>query len=321
MKYALFGLGMVLIIVGGYFLYTGSNIVEVERGWSAVIAGTTALTGGIITLGLAGVVMSLEDMKRLWVSAPLAREAGAASLAAETSAAATMEIPVAPNLGPVPAAAEVATATEVELEVVRAAEEGPAPAPGIFPRPLRKAWPRPKPEFTTRAPAPAEASPAIAELRRRVAEDLNLDWPSFTAPPVVPIPEPLPETLPGEPESTEAVKPPPLGLDDFDNESGIGRESDADRETRAETFAASEIEPGPEEAPPPPIAATPEPVAPSEPEPVAAESAKPAPKAIGRYEADGTIYVMFADGSIEAQSAQGTRRFKSMADLKASFQS
>ena len=58
MKYALFVLGMILIVVGGYFVFSGSNIIEVERGWTSVIAGTTALTGGVITLGLAGVVKS-----------------------------------------------------------------------------------------------------------------------------------------------------------------------------------------------------------------------------------------------------------------------
>lgn len=37
---------------------------------------------------------------------------------------------------------------------------------------------------------------------------------------------------------------------------------------------------------------------------------------IGRYEADGTSYVMYADGSIEAQSPSGVYRFASMAELK-----
>ena len=37
---------------------------------------------------------------------------------------------------------------------------------------------------------------------------------------------------------------------------------------------------------------------------------------IGRYESEGTSYVMYADGSIEAQSAAGIYRFASMAELK-----
>jgi hypothetical protein len=329
MKYALFGLGMVLIVVGGYFLYSGSNIIEVERGWASVIAGTTALTGGIITLGLAGVVQSLEELKRHWAGAPARPEASAPSLAAAlqtltpaalapaTLASATVESAIGRKFGPAPEAEEAVPPAEAETPIP--AEESAARAPDFVPTPPAREWLRPRPKFSPRpaapapAPAVAEPSPAIAELRRRVAQDLNLDWPSFNAPPVIPLPEPLPEPLPAEPESTEAVMPPPLGLDDFADEH-----VEISRESSTETFIAPESREATEEAPPP-IAAAPEPE--PEPEPVAADSAKPASKAIGRYEADGTVYVMFADGSIEAQSAQGTRRFKSMADLKASFQS
>jgi hypothetical protein len=44
------------------------------------------------------------------------------------------------------------------------------------------------------------------------------------------------------------------------------------------------------------------------------------PSEVGRYEADGTTYVMFSDGSIEARSEQGVYRFGSMAELKAFFE-
>ena len=42
---------------------------------------------------------------------------------------------------------------------------------------------------------------------------------------------------------------------------------------------------------------------------------------IGRYESEGTSYVMYADGSIDAQSAAGVYRFASMAELKAFIES
>ncbi len=105
MKYALLVLGILLVVTGGYFLFTGSNIVESERGWSSVIAGTTALTGGIITLALAGVVKGLEDLKQLLASAAVQPEA-AIAFATEAPAAAmeaAMEMLIAPNLGPAPA--------------------------------------------------------------------------------------------------------------------------------------------------------------------------------------------------------------------------
>jgi hypothetical protein len=51
-----------------------------------------------------------------------------------------------------------------------------------------------------------------------------------------------------------------------------------------------------------------------------AEPAPGEPAVIGRYDAEGTCYIMYADGSIEAQSDQGVARFSSMADLKAYFE-
>jgi hypothetical protein len=307
MKYALFILGMVLIIVGGYFLYSGSNIIEVERGWSSVIAGTTALTGGVITLGLAGVVKSLEDLKRVWTTGVARPEIGALNLEPQALAA-TAEMPVAPNFGPVPAGVEAVTAFEVEIP----AEEPSEPAE-VIPSPLAKdrSWLAPK--FGA-APSPSEPSAAIAELRRRVAEDLALDWPGFNPPPIVPADEPSPIA----PEPAEAVTPPPLHLEDIEAEAPETKPDDSAAEAYKPETAATPPEP-PSEAPD----AMPEAATESATEEAAQvpEPEAPRPKAIGRYEAEGTVYVMFADGSIEAQSPQGTRHFKSMADLKASFQS
>jgi hypothetical protein len=47
---------------------------------------------------------------------------------------------------------------------------------------------------------------------------------------------------------------------------------------------------------------------------------QPQPEVIGRYEAEGTLYVMYADGSIDAQTEEGVLRFRSMAELQAFFQ-
>jgi hypothetical protein len=57
---------------------------------------------------------------------------------------------------------------------------------------------------------------------------------------------------------------------------------------------------------------------PREPSPPAAPTASEAGLAIvGRYESEGTSYVMYADGSIEARSERGVFHFQSMAELKA----
>jgi hypothetical protein len=304
MKYALFVLGMILIVVGGYFLFSGSNIIEVERGWASVISGTTALTGGIITLGLAGVVKTLEDLRRLWAAGV---ERPVAFQEMPVPAFTAVEVPVARDFSH--SAAEAISPFEVEV----AADEPPLPpAPEVIPNPLPSPSIRERPRLTPqfeRSQDTAEPSAAVAALRQRVADDFSLNWPSFNQrpepahEPAIPI-----ESAPAEPTpDAELVTPPPLHLDDLDIDEPelLPREAEA-AETR---------EPEPEAEP---VSAVPAEFATAEADGPSASEA-PKPKAIGRYEADGTIYVMFADGSIEAQSAEGTRHFKSMAELKASF--
>jgi hypothetical protein len=61
---------------------------------------------------------------------------------------------------------------------------------------------------------------------------------------------------------------------------------------------------------------------PREPSPMAVPAAGEAGLTIvGRYESDGTSYVMYADGSIEARSERGVFHFQSMAELKAFMES
>ena len=65
----------------------------------------------------------------------------------------------------------------------------------------------------------------------------------------------------------------------------------------------------PPAAPPPPVPAAPHPVQP-------AEAYAPAPDVIGRYNAGGAAYVMYSDGSIDAETQTGTFRFASMKELR-----
>ena len=65
MKYALLAVGLLLLFGGSYFIYSGAVVIEVERGWTSVIAGTTAAVGGVLTLGIAWVIKSLEQLRTL----------------------------------------------------------------------------------------------------------------------------------------------------------------------------------------------------------------------------------------------------------------
>lgn len=60
----------------------------------------------------------------------------------------------------------------------------------------------------------------------------------------------------------------------------------------------------------------PRPAAADETPALAGETAEPA-AVVGRYSAGGVSYVMFADGSIAAETSTGTYRFPSIAELKA----
>jgi hypothetical protein len=293
MKYALLAVGLLLILVGGYFVYTGSNIIEIERGWSAVIAGTTLLSAGIVTVALAAVVKTLDDLKRALSGGEIGVARGAALPLPSILVA---EATPTPSFEPMPMAAKAAES------MAGASEETPIEAASDFiPSPLGKERPRLTPRFGP-PPVPPAPSPAIAGLRRRLAEDLDLGLSDFDPPPIAPTHEPI------TPGPTSTISPPPL---DFDPYADARRPHEAAIEDDPENEAfetAHEL--------PPPLDETEAPLAPE-----AAFAGSPRPKAIGRYEADGTVYVMFADGSIEAQSNEGTRYFKSMADLKASFQS
>jgi len=78
------------------------------------------------------------------------------------------------------------------------------------------------------------------------------------------------------------------------------------------------IEPASVDPAPPFVAEALSPADPHEPSPPAVPASGEAGLAIvGRYESEGTSYVMYADGSIEARSERGVFHFQSMAELKA----
>jgi len=53
------------------------------------------------------------------------------------------------------------------------------------------------------------------------------------------------------------------------------------------------------------------------PDPVKSEPLVHEPSVVGRYEAAGTSYAMYSDGSVEAENEHGIFRFGSMAELRA----
>ncbi len=359
MKYALLAVGLLLLFIGSYFVYSGVAIIEVERGWTSVIAGTTAAVGGVLVLGIAWVIRSLEQLHALLrTNATNAATAPGLQPAYEIIHRETlhetyhgthedfgrpmMDLPTAPVAWPphispshLPEADQNVLAERAfeRAEAEQAAETFDESAYRSFAAEANEILSAP---FNEQVAGPARATPSasVRDLWRRVAK--KSDKPPSVAR----------RAMQNATQATEPafVQPPPLPKaataasttiqpTEEDREAEIHGETSAEKGDWLDNALAefdSAIAPAPhphpaeaaadfepykdmaDEEPAPPLAAEP------------AEAEHPAateePAIIGRYDAEGTCYIMFADGSIEAQSERGVARFKSMADLKAYFE-
>jgi hypothetical protein len=319
MKYVLLIFGIVLVIGGGLSIYTGYDIIEVERGWTSVIAGTTAATGGVIIIGLALVLRSLDRLRaalEIGGTQPMRRGAKPAREAAEPFIA-IPDLPMAPATSPLgddklmraaksELGGDIKANADIKIDNRRAEPIAPTaepladvgtPAPADTREPAKvQPLSRAASAFVTAATrARAEPSPSIDELWRRVAMDVDATKLGIAANVGFPAPNPQADL--------EKVE-----------ETGFAPEPDdwLDR-------ALEGLEPA--IAPEPALAAATQLAPPLAPNPVPERiSPDQRSKVVARYDAEGTEYVMFADGAIEARTEEGVFRFKSMAELKAFFQ-
>lgn len=346
MAYVLVAVGALMSVLGLYGIVTGARIVQVEAGWTSVIAGSMLFVGGVLTIALGFVLRALVQLKaglHVQPAAPVVEPSGM-PLAAPSAPdfgdePPTMQEPsiAGPSTGEDPAAPEVSPKIHPLRKAKAPAKEGPTTADDlapavVVPHTLRPAEPPPS-EPAEQAPAvtPADAlssewhptpdDPEPANLdaieAAHPADDYKLETPS---PPAHDLPAPPPGTLPALAQS--AAEPDEVDwLDrafaDIDEELPVRKRA---HEPVAAPHAAKsnpvsvesrDTEPAPVE---PETAHT---AAKEPPSPAAAEPPAPTSAVIGRYEADGTSYVMYADGSIEAHSEAGSYRFASMTELKA----
>jgi hypothetical protein len=63
MSFLVLVLGALLSFGGAAALYSGYGNVEVVRGWTAIIAGTTALSAGVMTIGISFVLRCLVRLQ------------------------------------------------------------------------------------------------------------------------------------------------------------------------------------------------------------------------------------------------------------------
>jgi hypothetical protein len=388
MSFVVFGLGALLALAGGLSIYDGYGIVQLERGWSEVIAGATALTGGIVTIALALILRRLQALCDLYRAFP--RQ----FIAPDNAAVEPSMVPAIAVVAPPPLEQD-----DFGLKAEKPLQTFPQSAPAARPaaRPLRdvpgvlrpaahlaappsQPFYVPKPELEPleetalaanevappaaahhpltleqteppQRPKPSTTALSLDEMWKRVTEEIErpiLDQNGFGSnrsktmnvidsqhlePDAGGTVEPAPvepisiETVPIETATAEIAQPVHFDAPVEEPATQAAEPPVAEHEAVAEPVQEAALEAPATEAASIatelPLESEPEPEPPEaehEPSYHMAPAVEPPiaePAIIGRYEAEGTSYLMFADGSIEAQSAAGIFRFASMAELKA----
>jgi hypothetical protein len=348
-------IGVFLFILGLAVAWNGYGYVLNERGWTMVISGTVAFSTGLILIALGLVLRELRAIAgsagRATLLLAKAKTLQLKDFDDDSFAAAPPPVPVAPP--PLPPRAFESEERAAVAEFAPDEEEFEAPAEketkwkaertlrlhlprvdevavagaSLMPNPL--AW-MVRPEKAHPAPSPPIQDEEFEsweepEQDERLAQPPPQETPwqeSWQEPPRQEPPSPA-QTLP-----VAELPPEPLEAEDLS-----GSLDAPEPAPHLEAEFAPEAEPAhlpePPEAEPEPrpefeLAPEPEPVsvpetAPGyETEPQAAAPAEDvgAPEIIGHYEAHGAHYTMYADGSIDADTAHGVYRFASMEELK-----
>ena len=310
--------GLVLIVgallgaAGGYEMVAGSGDILSERGWSAFIAGSVLVAGGVTTMAL-GLAVRAVDRLRGAILRQQPATAAAPSERIEPGPAPTAPPPIPapapePDLGHEPVLERAPTAPELAAAPIEhALAHEPYSAAAGETSPAQPLGPEPDDE----PPAPVEPEPrhddwldhGFAEPERDLAVRHE---PAAATVAVAPLPHPepvvaepapfaTPEPPPAEPrpEATVAGEEPSAEVPAHEHDWPAPHDDAAAREAAADRAIVSARE----------------------------ESTPHASAVIGRYESEGTSYVMYADGSIDAQSEAGVYRFASMSELKAFIES
>jgi hypothetical protein len=331
---ALLALAVAMILGGLLAAVLGWDIVLVERGWTMVIAGSITAASGALLLGITAAVSKLvkiqAELMRLHAGLnepdatqlPSSSELSVAALAGGMLGG--MAGPKAEEEQPtLPLFAKDAPANDIEP--VRAAERDEAPEPVV--PPALRAYPEPE---AVREPDPAsdddltEAKVPEFLFAERYREDR---YEEETYAPVRP-PE-LDETLyardPAEEQGSDIVpEEPPEPIQEPVQEPvpepaaviEDDRPAEAIVETRTELVPAIEE---PAAQPDEERAETEE----RDEEPVVASAGDKADEErsdlaiVGTYTSGDNTYVMFSNGSIEAQTPRGVFQFESLDELKA----
>lgn len=342
MSYLVLGLGVFLSLAGAIAFYTGYGIIEVERGWASVIAGSVAFSCGIVTVALG---LILHRLARL----PAFLNVGQG---------------VTPRLGDLAWRPDDEPPSDIPSELSFGPQSGAVPPVAVAPIPSPRSWAkRPIRSNLTAArsflkprghvPPPARGLPA-AEYSTLIAPpfshgDLNQAGPEpalepeFVIPPEVAMNEagteteawasftPLDKpdlfgTAPNEKIAASSFEEPfpeiqeKLGRPQVQSEPGTSWPSKTVAiETIFEEELFIELHRKPEKRGGEPASSATMP--PQQPPPNAPQSITSGGQEelaiVGQYQSAGTSYIMYSNGSIEARTEHAVFHFKSMTELKA----
>lgn len=348
MGWIIVAIGAICSAFGGWLAYSGYEIIQVERGWAMVISGATLFSAGIIALSLGLLALKLTSLAKSLsraaaLSSPVVVAPKPWTKASETAVLPAAEPHVAevsshisaPVMAGAEAAVAIGAATLVEQSDLFSSkpkhenlEEETAQlnlGDDVLPigiAPLHSATPPEK-----LAPEPVEATPK-----------LHIQWPDVVTSHPVPADETpaLPEPpAPSLDWLTAALKHPPEPQDllpDLQQQSAVYTPSQHAPESAVahEQEAAFKIHAptGDSEAALDMAASHAEHATHlhdvsshdrhhQEAAHSAALAHAPQPAVVGRYEAAGTNYAMYSDGSVEAENEHGVFRFASMSELRA----
>ena len=305
---ALLALAFAMIVGGLLAAFFGWDIVLIERGWTMVIAGSFTAGCGALLLGITAAVSKLAriqaELSRLQVSfgeevreeaptsstglsmAALAGGLLGGRMSGRNEAAAQDEkqpdLPLFPD----------ADRAEPVIESQESRGEPEAPKVG-----------EPFPPFPPRVYSD--------DTERRDEDETEIKVPDFLL--ADRLREPYEEARSAPADTSLFADEPRLDEPEEERRDEFNRNDI--REPLTEPAPASEPEPVRE---PEPVLPEEEPVAPEEkaPEEPAAEAPHAGATIIGTYNSGDNTYVMFSDGSIEAQTPEGVFRFQSLDELK-----
>jgi hypothetical protein len=319
-------LGIVLAAVGIAAIGFGIPINEFTLGTTLIVAGVSALTGGLILIGLAAVVAELgrvaEAVRTRIAPRPAARPAEAPEVVEPAASTTAVPSPAIVALG----ARSSQTASprpRADARVSEARPHGPHPAAGL------------PEEVDVSAPAVERLRPSIPRAERPTAEPSILAHdeevplsPNGATP--LQTQSPGVEAAPPEPKisaddraggaAVEALKAsrldflfrskPTRPVSQRENFDAVWP-TDARAAKRADSAPPPAVEAGQRQAD---QAAS---VQDRRPEPAPLDEPRGAATILKSGVVDGMAYTLYTDGSIEAKLPDGTVRFGSIAELRA----